>query len=274
MTSQASSRGFATTARRPIAFSVVMLVLLVCTMVPVLLLIVRALAESWRYPTVWPDLLSGRAFTALAEPGRLRAALVTSVTLAVATGFGATLIGYVVARALSRTSGALRQVGSMAAFFPVVAPPVALGTGLQVAALAAGVGSEWTGVWLSHLVPACGYVTLYFVGVLSSYDSGIEEAARSLGASRAQVFRRITAPALRQRFLDALWLGALVSWGQLALTLIVGGGAVRTLPVELLAVLRAGDDRVGAASALVLAALPIGALVATRIRWRSIGSPP
>jgi putative spermidine/putrescine transport system permease protein len=122
------------------------------------------------------------------------------------------------------------------------------------------VGGTWNGVLVSHLVPATGYATLYFLGVLSAVEHSMEEEARTLGATRWQALWRVTIPVLRRRLADAFVLAALVSWGQLALTLLVGGGAVRTLPVELLSYVRAGDDRVGALAALLLTVPPLLAL--------------
>lgn len=249
-----------------------LVLLAVLSLAPVLALIVQAIATSWRFPALVPADAGLDAFANLLVSYRLRAALLMSLGLALATGAISMVLGFWAGRALSGAVGAVRRVGAMAAFLPVVAPPIALGIGLQVAVLAAGLGGDWQGVLLAHLVPATGYVTLYFLGVLSAYDAGMEEEARTLGANRWQVLRRITVPALRRRLAEALVLGALVSWGQLALTLLVGGGAVRTLPVELLSLLQAGDDRVGAAAAVALTIPPLLALGLLQVSARRAGS--
>lgn len=251
-----------------------MAALAVASLAPLLLLIVRALGTTWRFPALAPDGIDGAALAALVTAPRLRGALWASLTLALASGAGAGGLGFVAARMLARTTGWVRRVGAMAAFLPVVAPPIALGVGLQVAALGAGVAGRWVGVFLAHLVPATGYVTLYFLGVLTAYDAGVEEAARTLGASSRQVLSRVTLPLLRARLGEGALLGAMVSWGQLTLSLVVGAGAVRTLPMELLASVRAGDDRVGAAASLALAVIPALGLLLTRLRWRAAGAPP
>ena len=59
---------------------------------------------------------------------------------------------------------------------------------------------------------------------------------------------------------EALILGGLVSWGQVAITLLVGGGLVRTLPVELMSIVQSGDDRVAALAALMLSMPPMLAI--------------
>lgn len=239
--------------------------LVALNLLPVAMLALRALAPAWRFPDLIPvqvppvgdaASVAGAAGTA----GRMRDALGTSVLLALVAGALATVLGFAAGRALSRAQGWVRRGATMAAFLPVIAPPIALGVGAQVLTLAAGVGGTWTGVLLAHLVPATGYVTLYLLGVLSAEEHAMEEEARTLGATRWQALWRVTIPVLRGRLADAFVLAALVSWGQLALTLLVGGGAVRTLPVELLSFVRAGDDRVGALAALLLTVPPVLAL--------------
>lgn len=246
--------------------------LAVVSLAPIALLVVRALAPTWRYPSLWPAAMGGGALAEVVMLPRLRDALIASVVLAAGTGVLATAIGCAAGRVLVRARGGWRHVATAAAFLPVVAPPIALGVGVQVVALRLGLGGELGGVLLAHLIPAAGYVTLYFVGALQAHDFALEDEARTLGATRWQATWRVTIPILRSRLRDAFVLGALVSWGQLALTLLVGGGTVRTLPVELLSFVRAGDDRLGSAAALVLAIPPLLAMGVIGLGARRTGA--
>ncbi len=253
---------------------VLLLVLAGVSLTPLFALALTAARPSMRFPLLWNRDhvgLSGAAWSALASDG-LWQSMGTSLLLAIATGLTASVLAYLAARTLVRASPLVRRLAAAAAFLPVIAPPIALGVGIQVLALRAGVGGTLSGVLLAHLVPATGYLTLFLLGVLGAYDVGMEEQARSLGASRGQVLFRVTLPALRPQLLVAVLLGALVSWGQVVLTLLVGGGVVRTLPVELLAYVRAGDDRLGAAAALLLTLPPAIALGALQLGARRTGA--
>lgn len=227
---------------------------------PVLMLALRAVVRAWPYPALWPDAFDFSAtWTVVADP-RLFGAFITSVALAVGTGLTSCALGFAVAHAVVPASRQARTVTLAAALFSVVAPPVALALGLQVALIAVGLNGTVVGVWLAHLIPATGYLALFAYGVFTAYDTSLGDEARTLGASQWQVLTRVTFPIVRPRVVEGIVLGALVSWGQLALTLLVGGGLVRTLPVELLAFVRAGDDQLGAAASLVLMAPPVLAL--------------
>jgi len=227
---------------------------------PVLVLALRAVAPSWTFPDLLPSGSSADAGGAGLLSSRLVTSGLTSLLLALATGVAAAAIGLGIARGMQRSRPAVRRAVSMVMFFPVIAPPVALGVGLQVVLLRTGLGATLAGVWLAHVIPAAGYVTLYLAGVLSLDDTQREEAARTLGASAWQTWWRVTLPALRSRLTEAAVLGGLVSWGQLAVTLLVGGGLVRTMPVELLAIIRSGDDRLASVAALLLTIPPLIAL--------------
>jgi putative spermidine/putrescine transport system permease protein len=246
-------------------------VLAVWALAPIALLLARALAQSWRYPLLLPDVAPLDVLSST-EARRLAAAFGMSLTLALLTAPISTVTGFAVARAIARAGSRMRTFVTAAALFPVIAPPIALGLGLQVLALQAGVGGTIGGVWLAHLVPATGYLTLFAIGVMSAFDTSVEDEARTLGASRWQVLSRVTVPLLGRRLAEGVVLGGLVSWGQLAVSLVVGGGIVRTLPVELLSLVRSGNDQHGAMAALLLTLPPALALGVLQMGTRRTGA--
>lgn len=223
---------------------------------PIAVLALRAVSPTWRYPQMLSETVEiGGALDGVLRSGVATAAL-TSLWLALATGILGTVLGFFTARLATRATGRLEQAVMSLAFFLVIAPPLAAGVGLQVVTLTLGIGGTGLGVLLAHLVPASGYLTLFAAGVFINMEPAIEDEARTLGASRYQVWSRVLLPMLAPHLAEGLVLGALVSWGQLALTLLVGGGVVRTLPVEVLSLVRSGNDQAGALAALALSLPP------------------
>ena len=241
-------------------------------LIPIALLAVRALAQSWRFPQIVPAMTDAWASWPAAASGRLVSALAVSITLAITAGIIGTVLGFAIARSVAYSSATCRRLTLAAAFFTVIAPPLALGVGLQVAMLGAGLGGTFGGVLLAHLVPVTGYLTLFALGVFSSMNRSLEGEARTLGASRWQVLSRVLVPLLRRRLGEALILGGLVSWGQVAITLLVGGGLVRTLPMELMSIVQSGDDRIAASAALMLSLPPMLAIGVLTIGARRTGA--
>lgn len=244
---------------------VVLVALVISSAVPFALLALWSVQGEWFFPALLPSGVTTAAWQSALESGTLAPALTTSAALASATSVLGCALALPAGRALARLRGWRRHIGAAAAFLPVATPPLALGTGLQVVLLAAGLGGTLPGVLLAHLVPAVGYLALFFLGTFSLWDGRPEEAARTLGATRGQVWWRVVLPALRRPIAEGATVGFLVSWTQFALTLTVGAGAVRTLPLEVLAYARTGEDRAAAIGALLLIVPPVAAFAA--LRW-------
>jgi putative spermidine/putrescine transport system permease protein len=78
-----------------------------------------------------------------------------------------------------------------------------------------------------------------------------------------QVLLRVTLPAVAPGLAVAATFAFLISWGEYVLTLLVGGGAVKTLPLLLYAYLGSTDVPVAAALGLALVLPPVLLLAAT-----------
>lgn len=250
--------------------------LAVWTLLPLALLGVVSLSGGWRFPTLLGVAPGSVPWSATGPGGgALGGALLTSGALAVLTGIVAAGLGLPLGRSLSRMRGWTAGIGAACAFLPVAAPPIALGVGLQITFLALGLGGSFVGVLLAHAIPAIGYTSLFFLGVFAGFDPRIEEEARGLGAGAVQTLFRVTLPLLRRPLAEAFVLGFLVSWAQVPLTLLVGQGRVRTLTVEVLAWLQAGQDPLAAAGSTLLAVPPLllMALAGLAIRRAEVVAP-
>jgi molybdate transport system permease protein len=122
---------------------------------------------------------------------------------------------------------------------------------------------------LAETFVAMPFLVLTLEAGLRSADVRLEDAARTLGASRATVFRRITLPLIR----PTLVAGAVLCWaralGEFGATITFAGnlpGRTQTLP---LAVYLELQQRPGVAVllSLVLLALSIAVLLLMRGRW-------
>ena len=82
---------------------------------------------------------------------------------------------------------------------------------------------------VAHLVWIVPIVTLVISIRLYNYDVAQEEAAYDLGATRWQVFREVTLPALAPGIVSGALFGFLLSWSNLPLSIFTTG-ADTTLP--------------------------------------------
>ena len=188
--------------------------------------------------------------------------LATSASIGVAVTGLALLVGVPAGRALGVYAFRGRRVVQVLLLAPAVVPPLAVLLGTHVVFLRLGLADSIAGVVLVQLVPAVPYVTVVMAGAFARYDVGHEDQARMLGAGAVRTAVSVTLPALRSSLAAAALFAFLISWSEYVLTLLIGGGVVRTLPLLLFAHLRTADYTEAAAVAVLLAAPPLVAIAA------------
>jgi len=186
-------------------------------------------------PDIWSlDCLAGGSRCGVA---------VNSLLLASIVGLLSTLLGLVLALAAQRgragdTQGQGR-VFKLMAVLPLVTPPFVIAlalvvlfgrTGLVTGWLSSAFGlprSRWIyglpGVTLAQLLSFTPIAFMILSGALAAVSPSLEEAAQTLRASKARVFRSVTWPLLRPALANAFLLGFVESLADFANPIVLAG---------------------------------------------------
>ena len=237
------------------------------------LFILPLLGLLWTAP--WTDL--GHV---LFEPEALMAMRVSLVCSVMATALSIVL-GLPLAWIQARTSFPGRSLLRALTLLPVVLPPVVGGVALLSVFGRRGLLGQFldpfgirlpfttAGAVLAETFVAMPFFVLSMEGVLGTLDRRLEDAARSLGANRWTVFRRITVPLVR----PSLAAGAALCWaralGEFGATITFAGnfpGRTQTIPLAVYIELESRPEAAVALS-LVLLAVSLTILVIMRGRW-------
>jgi molybdate transport system permease protein len=228
----------------------------------------------WRVPwgDAWGIVTSASARTAL----RLSLWCSLWATL-VALVLGVPL-AWVLARVPFPGRGVVRALCTLSMVLPPVVAGVALFYALGRRGLVGQYLDQWFGVTLpfstTGVVVAQAFVAMPFLvltveAAFRQQDRRVEDAARTLGASRWYVFRRVTVPAVR----PGLVAGAVLAWaralGEFGATITFAGnfpGRTQTLPLAIYLSNEIDPDDAVVLS-LVLIAVSFGVLVALRDRY-------
>ncbi|MGN7949136.1 ABC transporter permease [Microbacterium sp. 22215] len=203
--------------------------LIVWFTLPFLPLALWAFADGWSFPSPLPTawgvqgIEDALGFGLL--PGFARSVLLGLVVAAISTPLGA-----LAARALTFGTVPFPRTISALLLAPIALPPFAAVLGVNVLLLRAYVPPV-IGVVLVLVVLALPYTTFVMRTAYGAYDLSYEEEARLLGASRAQVLRRVHLPMISPALARAAFLAFLVAWSDYIVTVIVGGGELVTLPL-------------------------------------------
>ncbi|MFC3997411.1 ABC transporter permease [Nocardiopsis sediminis] len=219
--------------------------------------------------------------TRLAMP-EIRAALGLSLATATAATAISLALGVPLAWLLARTDFPGRRVVRALVTVPMVIPPVVGGVALLLALGRRGVVGQYLYDWFGYslpFTPAAVVVAQVFVampflvvsveGALRGADRRFEEAAATLGATRAVVFLRVTLPSV----LPGVVAGAVLCWaralGEFGATITFAGnfpGRTQTMPIAVYLAMQTSPESAIVLS-LVLLLVSLVILVSLRERW-------
>jgi len=155
-----------------------------------------------------------------------------SLQIALCVVFLSVLLGTLGAMAFARYDWRGRALYQRVIMLPIFFPQPVLGLALLLAFSTLGITPGWKTAVIAHAVWIVPIVTLVISIRLFGYDTAQEEAACDLGASRWQVAREITLPALWPGIFSGALFAFLLSWSNLPLSVFTSG-ADTPLPVWL-----------------------------------------
>jgi putative spermidine/putrescine transport system permease protein len=193
--------------------------------------------------------------------------LVRSITVGVvATGLS-TVLGVMAALALVRGRFPGKTLIGALIITPMVLPLVVFAVGAYAVFLDWHLVGTFAGFVLAHTALAVPLVVVIVGAALRTFDTRLEDAASSLGASRPHVFATVTLPVLAPSILTAALFAFLTSFDEILTSVFISSPTVSTLPVEMYrSVLRGSDPTIAAAASLILAATVLLMLGIWRLR--------
>ncbi|NEX46708.1 ABC transporter permease [Pseudotabrizicola algicola] len=155
-----------------------------------------------------------------------------SLQIALCVVLVSVLLGTIGAMAYARYDWKGRSLFQRLIVLPIFFPQPVLGLALLLSMSALGIAPSWKTAVVAHAVWIVPIVTLVISIRLFGYDVAQEEAAFDLGASRWQVAREITLPALWPGIFSGALFAFLLSWSNLPLS-VYTSGADTPLPLWL-----------------------------------------
>jgi molybdate transport system permease protein len=235
----------------------------------------------WKVP--WSS--AWHVLSATGSRKALRLSLICSVWATVLAMFFGVPIAWLLARIDFPGRGIARALCTLS----MVLPPVVAGIALFYALGRWGILGQYLDRWFGITLPfttagvvvaqtfvAMPFLILTVEAAFRQQDLQYEDAARTLGASRWYVFRRVTLPAIR----PGLIAGGVLAWaralGEFGATITFAGnfpGRTQTMPLAIYLAAETNPEEALVLS-LVLVAVSFGVLVALRDRYLNSRSTP
>jgi iron(III) transport system permease protein len=210
---------------------------------------------------------------------------INSVVLATIVGLGATLLGLVLALAAQRGGQRFSALYRLMAVLPIVTPPFVIALALVVlfgrTGLVTTTLNDWfdlprtrwiyglTGVTLAQLLTFTPIAFMILHGALAAISPSLEEAAQTLRASRARVFRTVTWPLLRPALANSFLLAFVESLADFGNPVVLAGN-YEVLSTKIFFAIAGAQHEPGRAAALATVLLAF-TLLAFWLQQRWLG---
>lgn len=234
---------------------------------PLLLLVIWSFARNWPWPLLIPDDWGLRGWEYFFNP-RTRA--LTVLFRSILISLTATLLTLILcipaAKALAFYDFPGKRFMEIFLYSPMFIPATAIGMGVHIAFIRAGLANTVWGVILIHIFPCIPYGVYLLRSAFVIIGEEIEHQARVLGANSLRIFIHVTLPLLFPSLLTAGSLLFIVSFSQYFLTFLIGGGRITTFPMLMIPFIQSGDRTTGSVFSIVFL-LTAAVIVIVSEKW-------
>ena len=164
-------------------------------------------------------------------PGLWRA-MVESLKIAFCAALIATVLGSLVAIALSRYRFRGGALVNLLLVLPLTTPEICLGSSLLTLFLTQGVERGFVTVLIAHVMFCVSFVALTVKARIRGFDWTLEDAAMDLGSPPLRTFRKVTMPLIMPGVIAAFMLSFSLSIDDYIITVFNAGSTV-TFPIEI-----------------------------------------
>lgn len=221
-------------------------------LLPVAVMIVWTFTERWAWPDLLPQVISLRAVKELFGRGEMLAGIfLSSILISTVVAMLSVVIGTLTARALVLYEFKGKGFMHFMVVLPFMVPATVFAMGVQVTFIKMGLNNTAAGVILVHLICSLPYAVRLITDGTAAVGEKLEEQARVLGASVLQGFVKVTLPLLIPVLLSSFSMSYIVSFSQYFLTLLIGGGRIKTFTIIMVPYLQSGDRNIACVYSLI-----------------------
>lgn len=219
---------------------------------PMVILLLWTFVSRWPWPNLLPTTYSLRAVKEVFAPyAKVFSTLISSILLSLSVAALSAIVGTLTARALVFYDFTGKGLIDFLSIAPNLVPSTVFAMGIHVIFIRMSLADTVLGVIIVHLI----YTLPYSINIMKDLTEFIGEQmelqAYVLGASPLKAFIYITLPLLTPGIMASINMAYITSFSQYFITLLIGGGKVKTFSVLMVPFIAKGDRALGSAYALV-----------------------
>jgi len=209
----------------------ILTVLSLLFLMPIGVLILLSVAESWRFPMLLPQAITFDYWKDFfRSSGNMNHSIGLSLLLAVTVAGAVTMAGFFTSKLVQKQEN--KRFLLQLAYFPYSFSPVIYAFCVQFLFLRLGLSGTFAGVWIAQFLLAFPFAVLLFSSHWTPVLFDMEQMVATLGGNRWQAFREVLFPMSKSILMLAFFQTFLISWFDYGLVSVIGVGKIQTLTVR------------------------------------------
>lgn len=200
-------------------------------------------------------------------------ALKNSVLIASVSTIVATVLGTLIALALTRYDFRGRSGLNLFIFLPMATPEIVMGVSLLAMFVTVNLGRGFATILIAHIMFSISYVVVTVKARTAGFNREVEEAAKDLGATPWVTFWTVTFPLIFPGILAAGLLAFVLSIDDYVITTFNAGSTI-TLPLWIFGVSRFGVPAQVNVIGTLIFSIGVVYVAVSILRGRRAGMPP
>ena len=227
-------------AKKNPAYQLIRILFLFSIVFPFLVLILLSFSERYTWPGILPGNYSLRAIRSiLFQRKALFLNCLFSIFFSVMVSLCTIMAAYCTAKWQSEHKES--SLLSFCIFLPFMIPPSVFAMGAQILFLRLPFKNAYLSVFLSHVLYSLPYATTYLTEGIRNNIKRLEEQGRVFGASGFYLLFKVTIPLLFPYLIPAFMMSFILSMSQYILTVLLGGGKLKTLSLIMVPFIQSGE---------------------------------
>ncbi len=190
-------------------------------------------AQRGKFNTEWKGFTLDNWTGALDNKPEYTEALVTSLKVAAVACLVATLLGGLLALAISKYDFRGKGLVNIIVVLPLTTPEIVMGSSLFTLFFSRNLSFGFTTVVIAHILFCVSFVAMTVQARVRGFDWTLEDAALDLGSSPLRTFLTVTFPLILPGLAAAALLSFALSIDDYIITSFVAGDATETFPMRI-----------------------------------------
>lgn len=225
---------------------------------PMVVMVVWVFTERWAWPDLIPQVFSERALDeVLGRKEQLIQVFTSSVFISVVVAVLSVIVGTMTARALTFYDFFGKNLFYFLSILPFLVPATVFAMGIQVTFIKWGLNNSVVGVIIAHVICSLPYAVRLMNEGTQAVGNRLEEQARVLGAGAWAAFYKVTLPVLTPSILASMSMAYIISFSQYFITLLIGGGQVKTFAIVMVPYLQGADRNIASIYSMIFLILTL-----------------